>query len=320
MLLDKALSAEEKEWQSKLPNFPITFPQKKGEASKTMNEALGILKKMDEAKMSRDSWMFVRGGGSLTDLGGFCGGLYRRGTKLFFMPTTLLGAADAAVGGKTALNFSGAKNQLGLFYLPEYVIIEPQVFLTLTPQMITDGLVEIYKMGLISDPSLAALISESQERLLNKDLPLICHCLEKAVAAKAKVVSLDFKEERGIRDVLNLGHTFGHVMESYYAPKMSHGQAVAYGLAVMAHLSYNMNYLELETREQIVATCRGLSNNWPALPPVADIKRLIMKDKKIRQNTLKFVLLKKYGQTAVDSLSVEEVIEAAQAFAKSIAN
>ncbi|MDR3038935.1 MAG: hypothetical protein LBV21_06580, partial [Candidatus Adiutrix sp.] len=155
LLLDHAFRPEADEWRATLPGFTVAFTARRGEAAKNFNEARRLLALMAESNLARDDWLVVRGGGSLSDLGGFCAGLYRRGLRFILVTTTLLGAVDAAVGGKTALNFGGAKNQIGHFYLPEHVLVDLAAFRSLPRPRLAEGLVEAYKTGLLFDRSLA---------------------------------------------------------------------------------------------------------------------------------------------------------------------
>ena len=312
MLLDQAFASEAGQWAAALPGFRIIFTRQSGEAAKTLDEARLILEELARDKLARDDWLIVRGGGSLTDLGAFCAGLYRRGLKLILVPTTLLGAVDAAVGGKTAVNFVGAKNQIGHFYLPEQVLVDLASFRSLPAERLAEGLVEAYKTGLLFDPDLAALVENESAALLAGEANLVAELVRRSYTAKAALVALDFREEKGLRDVLNLGHTYGHVVESFHAPDLSHGRAVAFGLAVAADLSRRLGFLAGAEAERIIETSGRLARPWPALPPEETALSLLMTDKKIRGDQLRFVVLEAPGRPRLVEVAADALIRTAE--------
>ncbi|MDR1577345.1 MAG: hypothetical protein LBT86_03805 [Deltaproteobacteria bacterium] len=299
LLLDRAFLQEEAIWRKALPQALIYFPQAQGEAAKTLTEAEALLTFMAENGLDRSDYLLAKGGGALTDLGGLVASLYKRGLNLILWPTTLLGAVDAAIGGKTAVNLAGAKNQVGHFYLPRQVWLDPQTLAYLPRPLLAEGLVEALKTGLLFDPKLYDLIERDLERLLNGDGPLILEVARRSAWAKARLVEKDFREKKGLRDVLNLGHTYGHVLESHHGPKLSHGRAVAFGLAVALEVSLAFG-LAPQLARQAQNLCRRLAGELPALPPPAEAKRLLTFDKKIRDGKLKFVLLKAIGAPQVE--------------------
>ncbi|MDR0880929.1 MAG: 3-dehydroquinate synthase [Candidatus Adiutrix sp.] len=312
ILLDQAFRAEAETWARELPGFQVIFPTRPGEEAKTLDEARLILTALAEAGLSRDDWLIVRGGGSLTDLGALAAGLYQRGLRLILVPTTLLGAVDAAVGGKTAVNFNGAKNQVGHFYLPQNVLVDLKSLATLPRERLAEGLVEAYKTGLLFDPALAALAEDQAGPILEGDLRLTAEVARRSYAAKAALVARDFREEKGLRDVLNLGHTFGHLAESFYAPSLSHGRAVALGLRVAAEMSVARYGLSPVTAGRMAETARRLGGPAPPLPDQAAALNLLRADKKIRAGCLRFVFLEAPGRPLVADSSPEELLAAAR--------
>ncbi|MDR1085684.1 MAG: hypothetical protein LBP22_12750 [Deltaproteobacteria bacterium] len=313
-LLDRIFRSEEENLKKQLPRAIICFPDQEGEEAKNLQQAEKILTLMAEAGLDRQDYLVARGGGSLTDLGAFCAGLYKRGLNLLLWPTTLLGAVDAAVGGKTAVNLAGAKNQVGHFYLPREVWLEPEVLASLPPALIAQGLVEALKTGLLFDQTLLELIRTRLELILKGDLPIILEVARRSAKAKAAAVEKDFREEKGLRDILNLGHTYGHAVESYYAPGVSHGRAVAFGLAVAAELSRQLAGLEPELAGEVQRLAFILAGAFPPAVPPGEVQKLLRFDKKIRGGQLKFVVLKDIGQPEVLSgIEPASVIKAAGA-------
>lgn len=383
ILMDRALEAEAKAWaEAARPDFSVIFPEGRGEAVKAWDEARRLLEIMIREKLGRDDWLVVRGGGALTDLGGFAAGLYRRGLKLILVPTTLLGAVDAAVGGKTAVNLGEAKNQVGHFYLADHVLVDLAAFRSLTREQLADGLVEAYKMGLLLNPGLAEQVATQSEDLLAGDPELLADVVQRSMRAKAGLVGQDFREERGLRELLNLGHTYGHVVESFYMaaansgqeavpesapaptapqadqkagtesatpatpradqkagaenapapptpntkpeadpkgvpmPEVSHGRAVALGLAVIARLSRARGLLAGNDAERIVEVAGHLAGSWPEPPPESAVLELLRADKKIRADRLRLVLLERAGHPKLVEADPEELLRAARKFIK----
>lgn len=312
ILLDRAFVNEAEFWREKLPSFEPVFAEAQGEEAKSPEEAQKLLGEMARRKLARDDWLIVRGGGSLTDLGAFCAGLYRRGLNLILVPTTILGAVDAAVGGKTALNFAGAKNQIGHFYLPQQVLVDLESFKSLPQVRVAEGLAEAYKTGLLFDGELARTVGDNFNELLNPASPGLAEVLARSCAAKAALVAQDFREERGIRDVLNLGHTYGHVLETYHYPRLSHGLAVAAGLAVMAELSRALGFLDPAKAADIAATARKIGGPWPEPPPDEVAVDLLMSDKKIRAGRLRFIVLKDIERPELIECEPAEIVRAAK--------
>ena len=308
LLLDHAFRAEAEDWRAALPGFTLAFTARRGEAAKNWGEARRLLTRLAEAGLARDDWLVVRGGGSLSDLGAFCAGLYRRGLRLILVTTTLLGAVDAAVGGKTALNFGGAKNQVGHFYLPERVLVDLASFRSLPKARLAEGLAEAYKTGLLFDRSLADLVDRRFGDLLAGDQELLAEASRRSFQAKAALVARDFREEKGLREVLNLGHTYGHVVEAQTG--LSHGRAVALGLAVAAELSRDL--AGFKEAERLKTVARRLGGPWPPPVPEAEARRLLRADKKIRGGRLRFVALAEVERPVILEVAADDILSAAE--------
>ena len=309
LLLDHAFRVEAEEWRDALPSFSLAFTARRGEAAKSWGEAHRLLTKMAEAGLARDDWLVVRGGGSLSDLGAFCAGLYRRGLRLILVTTTLLGAVDAAVGGKTALNFGGAKNQVGHFYLPERVLVDLAAFQSLSRAQLAEGLAEAYKTGLLFDRSLADLVDQRSEELLAGNQELLAEAARRSFQAKAALVAQDFREEKGLREVLNLGHTYGHAAEAHIG--LSHGRAVALGLAVAAELSRDLAGFPADEAARLKKVCLRLGGPWPPPVPEGEARRLFKADKKIRNGRLRFVALAAVERPIIMEVSADDILNAA---------
>ncbi|MDR1546135.1 MAG: hypothetical protein LBU12_05370 [Deltaproteobacteria bacterium] len=319
-LLDRFFQAADDPFPAAFPGAPLHRPEAQGEAAKTFAEAQRLLTIMVEARLDRGDFLAARGGGSLTDLGAFCAGLFRRGLNLILSPTTLLGAVDAAVGGKAAVNLAGAKNQVGLFHLPREVWIDPTLLSRLPPRLLAEGLTEAYKTGLLFEPALAALIERRLPDLLRGDAPLLNETIRRSVQAKAALVEQDFREEKGLRDVLNLGHTYGHVVESHHGPAVSHGRAVALGLAAALEFSKQRLGFDAATALRGQRLCLALAGGrFPPAPPPAEAQRLLSFDKKIRGGRLKFAALAEPGRPLIVEAAPEAILDAAAAAVQAVA-
>jgi 3-dehydroquinate synthetase/shikimate kinase len=292
----------------------ILYARQRGEGAKTMEEASSLLMAMAQERLDRSDWLLVRGGGSLTDLGALCAGLYRRGLNLVLIPTTVLAAVDAAIGGKAAVNLAGAKNQVGLFYLPREVWIDPLILKSLPESLKFEGLIEAYKAALLFDQGLHQLMTRQLDNILSGDLLLLSQIVHDAARLKADLVAMDLREEKGVRDVLNLGHTYGHAVESHNAPNVSHGRAVALGLAVALTYSVKRHGLDPFEAQKAITVCRHLcGGRFPPAPPDEEALRLLAFDKKIRGNKLKFVAIKAPGHRVLDTeVEPGAILEAAR--------
>ncbi|MDR2456602.1 MAG: hypothetical protein LBE49_08430 [Deltaproteobacteria bacterium] len=316
VLLDSHFKESEEKVSDIFGSSKVVYAEANGEAAKTLAEAGRLLSLMAEEKLARDDFLIVIGGGSLSDLGAFCAGLYRRGLNLVIAPTTLLSAVDASVGGKTAVNLSGAKNQVGHFYLPREVWMDPFVLSDLPMALRLEGLTEAYKTGLALDPLLAAAVEGPIDSILNGDVPLTSEIIHRSAAAKAGLVEKDFREVLGIRDILNLGHTYGHAVESYHSPKVSHGRAVALGLAVA--LKYSETHLGFPPKlaDKGVELCLKLAGGeFPSAPPENEASSLLLFDKKIRGGKLKYVGLSALGSPVVLEADPGAILAIAKALA-----
>ncbi|MBW1712804.1 MAG: bifunctional shikimate kinase/3-dehydroquinate synthase, partial [Deltaproteobacteria bacterium] len=289
---------------------PLVVAVSGGERIKTLASAGRICQKLLDNRFHRDDLLIALGGGAVTDLGAFVAATYMRGMDFVLASTSLLGCVDAALGGKAAVNLGRAKNVVGCFSSPLGVVLDVAALKTLSRRRISEGLVEAYKTGLIARPKLAQLIEDQRRALLAKDLPLLSQVASRSAQAKAEIVSQDFREA-GPRRVLNLGHTFGHAVESWHRYRVSHGQAVGLGLVVAARLSRARGLISPGLTRRIISTVGLIAGRPIPAPPAAEAWELMQSDKKIRRGRLVFVLLEDIGQPLiVDDVSPEELAEA----------
>ena len=219
--------------QQVVPCDPILVPE--GEDAKQWPHLMTLVAAFTARNLDRKRPVLAFGGGAVGDLAGLAAGLFKRGLPVVHVPTTLLAQADSAVGGKTAIDAEGQKNLVGLFHQPALVLADPALTLTLDDRQTRAGYAEIVKYGLIDQPDLFAWCETHGPALLAGDLALRTHAVVESIAAKARFVTADVHDRNGVRALLNLGHTFGHAIESAAGiGTMLHGEAVALG-TVLAH-------------------------------------------------------------------------------------
>lgn len=221
--------------------FEVVLPD--GEEYKTMYVLMRIIDAAMEAKLDRKSTMVALGGGVIGDMCGFAASIYQRGVKFVQIPTTVMAMVDSAVGGKTAVNHPSGKNMIGAFYQPDAVIIDIDTLDSLPDREFKSGIAEVIKYGLIRDPEFFKWQEDNIEKIIQRDTGCVAEMVSRSCSNKAEVVAADEKEE-GVRATLNLGHTFGHAIETglgYGA--WLHGEAVAAGMAMAADLSSDSDLL-----------------------------------------------------------------------------
>jgi 3-dehydroquinate synthase len=292
-----------------LPNDTIYISVAVGEIHKNLETCSKIWAEMTEAALDRKALMLNLGGGVITDMGGFCASLYKRGIRFINMPTTLLSQVDASVGGKLGVDFNGLKNHLGVFNEPETVIIAPEFLQTLPQAELRSGYAEILKHGLIRDKAyFEKLQSENWERQDWESL--IMH----SVGIKKAVVQADPKEA-GLRKILNFGHTIGHAFESYFLDSenhLLHGEAIALGMICEGFLSFQklgFSFEELNQLTKMMLQIYGkVEFSTDQLDPILD---LCLQDKKNEGSTLLFSLLNSIGDCDYNiPVNREEIREA----------
>ncbi|GAB2958754.1 3-dehydroquinate synthase [Hymenobacter coalescens] len=269
-----------------------------GEDYKTLDTCEQVWSELTEYGFDRHSVLVCVGGGVVTDLGGFCAALYKRGLRCVLVPTTLLAQVDAAIGGKTGVDFQGFKNHLGVFQLPEAVCIEPQFLATLDPRELRAGYAEVVKHWLIADAE--AFATGRQQGLFVEDwLPIV----RESVATKQRIVAED-PTERGPRKLLNFGHTVGHALESYLLLQgraILHGEAVAAGMICEAWLSVQRGLLTAEELDKIETFLFTVFEKVQFVTLETDaIAELARQDKKNQGSTINCTLLEGIGRGVYD--------------------
>lgn len=272
-----------------------------GERSKSADVVFPLMERIARYDRMKRIFIVAFGGGVIGDLAGYVASAYKRGVPYVHVPTTFLAQIDSSIGGKVAIDLSMGKNLVGAFYQPKIVLSDVAVLSTLDARQVRNGLAEAVKYGVIKDKALFSFIARQYQSLLNRDLA----ALEKVVVAcsriKAKVVALDEKETKGVRTVLNFGHTLGHAIEA--AGKYSryhHGEAVALGMRIAANISVRMGMLARADEQALNGVLNAIQ-----LPrriqkvKLNDILRVMQHDKKFTCGRNRFVLAEGIGRVKV---------------------
>ena len=257
----------------------------------------------------RNTTLIALGGGVIGDMGGFAASCYQRGMPFIQVPTTLLSLVDSSVGGKTAINHPLGKNMIGAFYQPKLVLADISTLDTLPDRELKAGLAEVIKYGLIRDPDFFEWLENNIEKLLARDKEALSYAVHRSCANKAEVVAAD-ERETGERALLNLGHTFGHAIETGLGyGEWLHGEAVAAGTLIAAELSCRLGWLTAESVSRIenLFVRAGLPVKGPKLE-VSRYIELMRHDKKVQDGKLRLVLLKKIGQAIISDQASEAEI------------
>jgi 3-dehydroquinate synthase len=283
-----------------------------GEQFKTPDSVNQIYDHLIMGKYDRNTTLVALGGGVVGDITGFAAATYQRGIKFIQIPTTLLAQVDSSVGGKTGVNHQFGKNMIGAFYQPQCVLADTDVLATLPAREIRAGLAEVVKYGLINNPQFFSWLEERSEDILGLDDKCVAELIHICCEEKARIVSSDEKEA-GARALLNLGHTFGHAIETATGyGKLLHGETVAMGIVMAADLSKRLGWLDsndaLKIR-QVLEESFGLSVVPPAEITIERYFELMLSDKKVEQGKIRFVLLKGIGQAVIEGDVESELVQ-----------
>lgn len=273
-----------------------------GEQYKSIDTLNLIYNGLLQHRCERSTPLIALGGGVIGDMTGFAAATYLRGVPFIQIPTTLLSQVDSSVGGKTGINHPLGKNMIGAFYQPLIVLADVSVLSTLPDKELSAGLAEVIKYGLIRDVDFLVWLEENMEALVNRDTEALKHAITRSCKNKAEIVGID-ELESGERALLNLGHTFGHAIESGMGYGVwLHGEAVAAGTVMAADLSHRMGWLDQKDVDRIknIFTRAGL----PVVAPNLGVEKyldLMGMDKKVEGGKIRFVLLKAVGRAVIES-------------------
>jgi len=284
-----------------------------GEPFKTVDSWQRILDRLVEIRARRDAQLIALGGGVVGDITGFAAACYMRGVRFLQAPTTLLSQVDASVGGKTGVNHVKGKNLVGAFHQPAAVVIDSATLDTLPAREFNAGLAEVVKCGIIGDAAFFDWLEKNADAVAARDEKAVDYLIERSVRNKAAIVREDEKEA-GVRALLNLGHTFGHALESETAyRRFLHGEAVAIGMVTAARLSERRGLCDGGTASRIASLLRrfDLPVDIPGDLGVQEIANALMLDKKAVSSGLRLVLIKAIGDAVIDASSPHEDIVSA---------
>ncbi len=284
-----------------------------GEDQKTLETVTKIYDHLLAGKFDRQTTLIALGGGVVGDITGFAAATYQRGINFIQVPTTLLAQVDSSVGGKTGVNHPGGKNMIGSFYQPACVLIDTLVLNSLPIREVKAGLAEVVKYGLIVNENFFHWLADNSSKIQSLEATAISEVIRICCETKADVVARDEKES-GVRALLNLGHTFGHAIEtaSGYG-KLLHGETVAMGMVMAADLSNRLGWLSQADAAQIRNVLEA-NYGMPVIPP-ADITEeqyldLMASDKKAEQGKIRFILLKSIGEAVITDAVESDLLAA----------
>jgi 3-dehydroquinate synthase len=292
---------------------PIILPD--GETYKTWESLNLIYDALLATRCDRSTTIVALGGGVIGDLAGFAAATYQRGVPFIQIPTTLLSQVDSSVGGKTGINHPRGKNMIGAFWQPKLVLADTDALRTLPDRELSAGMAEVIKYGLIRDLSFLEWLEANMEGLLGRNGQLLAQAIERSCANKAEVVAADEFEtaKDGGRALLNLGHTFGHAIETGVGyGQWLHGEAVAAGTMMAVELSRRLGWLSAADVDRVRKLMQraGLPVRGPDLG-VERYLELMSHDKKVIAGTLRLVLLKALGEAVTCADAPQEKIGAA---------
>lgn len=289
----------------KFPPVPV-FSVSPGEESKKLAVIENLAGKMLDAGIDRSGFILAVGGGVVCDLAGFLASVYMRGIGCGYVSTSLLSQVDASTGGKNGVNLGGTKNMIGVIRQPEFVICDTAMLATLSEQEYLSGLAELIKTSIIGNKDLFVTIENNYNKIMERDTSLLASLIAMSVRFKAAVVSED-ENEKGLRRILNFGHTYGHAIEMYMSLK--HGFAVASGMELATELSYEKGFIGNDVKERIVGLLErfGLLQNHSL--PDETVEQLILHDKKKTGSEINFVFTQGIGAAEVKKVPVSELLD-----------
>jgi len=274
-----------------------------GEQYKQLDTLNSIFTALLEHRFNRGCTLAALGGGVIGDITGFAAASYQRGVAYLQIPTTLLAQVDSSVGGKTGVNHALGKNMIGAFHQPGCVVIDTSTLDTLDDRQLAAGLAEVIKYGLIRDAGFFGWLEDNMESLKARDKETLARAIERSCSIKAEIVAAD-ERESGQRALLNLGHTFGHAIETGTGyGNWLHGEAVAAGMAMAAELSVRQGWLPVDAlaRTEALLQRAGLPTRPPETMDAAHFMSLMAVDKKVIDGGLRLVLLTSIGSAVVSA-------------------
>lgn len=271
-----------------------------GEEHKTLADWQGMLAFLAQQQLSRSDCVVALGGGIPGDMAGFAAACYQRGIPFVQVPTTLLAMVDSSVGGKTGINLPSGKNQLGAFYQPQAVFCDPDALATLPPETLADGISESIKYGMLGEMDVFDWFETGDWTAHTEEL------IQRCIQLKAQVVAAD-ERDTGCRQLLNLGHTFGHAIEKNSHYQITHGHGVAIGMVLAAKLAYRLGLCQQETVTRLVAALKRNQLPTDTIYTAAQLADAALADKKRTGGTLTLVLPTAIGHCQLYPVEVSQL-------------
>lgn len=271
-----------------------------GERSKSLATYGEVLHFLSVNHLTRSDVLVALGGGVVGDLGGFVSATYQRGIDFVQVPTTLLAAVDSSVGGKTAVNLETGKNQVGSFYQPLAVYCDPETLNTLPVEQLRCGSAEVIKYGVLGN---AAFFEELRQTPITGQVE---HVIQTCVEMKRDIVHED-EFDRGKRQLLNLGHSFGHAVEACSGFTVLHGQAVAIGMAIMARAACRKGFCTENTVKEIVSLLKQYELPTETDYPLDDMFKAVAADKKLSGDTMHLIVPRAVGTCSIEAVALDTV-------------
>ena len=290
--------------------LPVVLPD--GEAFKNWETLQLIFDALLGARHDRRTTVIALGGGVIGDMAGFAAACYQRGVDFIQVPTTLLSQVDSSVGGKTGINHPLGKNMVGAFYQPNAVLIDTTSLATLPGRELSAGLAEVIKYGLICDEPFMGWLEAHMGALRELDTTALTEAIRRSCAAKAAVVGAD-ERESGVRATLNLGHTFGHAIETHMGYGVwLHGEAVSAGTVMALEMSMRLGWIDRSARDRGIRLLQDAG--LPVVPPQemtpAHFMEHMAVDKKVLDGRLRLVLLRQLGEAVITDDYPKEILQA----------
>lgn len=272
----------------------VVFPS--GEHSKNLNTYSNILEAMADEGLNRSDAIISLGGGVVGDMAGFVAATYMRGIPYVQIPTTYMAAIDASIGGKTGINLLSGKNLTGAYWQPSLVICDYKTFDSLPPEKLRDGIAEAVKCAIVAEDSLITPIKEHNYE----------YVIERCVSIKKSVVEVD-ECDKGLRQILNFGHTIGHGLEKLSAFSISHGQAVAKGMVVEARAAYKLGLTDVDISGDLEKILSELGFNLSIDYSLEELYHYALMDKKISGDKITMVIPEAIGKCRLQKISLSEL-------------
>jgi len=301
-------------WADNFSNHVVVLND--SEQAKDISSALDSINYLAQIKADRDTLLIAYGGGSVSDHVGFVASVFKRGIKYINISTTLLGMIDASIGGKTAINIGSLKNQIGTFYQPSKVLIDFNLIDTMPDSVINDGLGEMFKYAILNGRD---MLDSFQDYLDSRNSELLNSLILKCIDIKLGIVSVD-ERDQGLRKTLNLGHTFGHAIESDSQNKISHGEAVINGILMVSYLSFKKGSLSKEDLKQIELIGLRLINQRFKTNNINQYIKFMLNDKKNQNNQIGIVMILSIGKVNLDYFSYNDIRNFLESYNEYISN